>query len=189
MDSEPLTLFTPRLTLRPLRAGDAVALFQYRSHEQVARFQGWVPESVDDAAEFLAKQLQVGWLQPDSWFQLGIEGREGSALIGDLGVHTPEDPRQVELGVSLAPAAQGKGLATEALRGLIDHLFGSEAIHRIFASVDPDNTAACALLARLGMRCEAHFRQSYWTGDRWVDDVVFAVLRGEWQSRPGIDLG
>ena len=58
---------------------------------------------------------------------------------------------------------------------------GSER-HRIQASVDPRNVASMALLRSLGMRQEAHFRESLWLQDAWVDDVVFAMLAREWPS-------
>jgi RimJ/RimL family protein N-acetyltransferase len=51
-----------------------------------------------------------------------------------------------------------------------------------FASVDPRNQPSVALLEKVGMRQEAHFRQSlFWRGE-WVDDIVFAMLRSEWQG-------
>jgi RimJ/RimL family protein N-acetyltransferase len=53
--------------------------------------------------------------------------------------------------------------------------------HRVFASVDPRNTASMALFEHLGMRPEAHFRQSLWFKGDWVDDVVFAILKSEWR--------
>lgn len=45
-------------------------------------------------------------------FQIGIELKETDSLVGDIGVHTRgEDSRQVEIGVTLAPEFQGRGLA------------------------------------------------------------------------------
>ena len=39
------------------------------------------------------------------------------------------------------------------------------------------NEASMALLRSVGMRLEAHFRQSlFWKG-KWVDDMVFGLLR------------
>jgi RimJ/RimL family protein N-acetyltransferase len=37
-----------------------------------------------------------------------------------------------------------------------------------------------ALLQAVGMRQEAHFRESLWFHGEWADDVVFAMLAGEW---------
>ncbi len=79
---------------------------------------------------------------------------------------------------------QGRGLAQEALHHLIHHLFYDWNTHRVFAYVDPRNQASLALLRMLGLRQEAHFRQSlFWKGE-WVDDVVFAILRSECPALP-----
>lgn len=175
-------IHTERLALSPLVAADAPALFAYRSDPQVARFQGFRPASRDDAAAFIAA-LPTGPLGSETgWTQLGI--RRDERLVGDLGVRfAAPDRQQVEVGVSLHPDAQGTGLATEALTGLLDHLFGPLARHRVFASVDPRNTAAMTLMQRLGLRQEAWHRQSYWFDGAWADDVVFATLRDEWLTR------
>jgi RimJ/RimL family protein N-acetyltransferase len=66
---------------------------------------------------------------------------------------------------------------------LLEFLFAKLAKHRVFASVDPRNTAAIALFTRVGMRKEAHFIQSLWLNGEWVDDVIFAMLEREWKLR------
>jgi RimJ/RimL family protein N-acetyltransferase len=53
----------------------------------------------------------------------------------------------------------------------------------VYGSVDPRNRASIALLARVGMRQEAHFRKSLWLRGEWVDDLVFAILESEWTRR------
>jgi len=30
---------------------------------------------------------------------------------------------------------------------------------------------------------EAHFRESLWFKGEWVDDMVFGILKSEWESR------
>jgi RimJ/RimL family protein N-acetyltransferase len=41
------------------------------------------------------------------------------------------------------------------------------------------------MLRGLGMRQEAHHRESLWLQGEWVDDVIFAVLAQEWQGARG----
>jgi RimJ/RimL family protein N-acetyltransferase len=174
---------TARLTLTPLSAADAEALFAYRSLPEVARYQGWQPRTMADAQEFIAVVASNELDTPGTWFQYGIRARGTSELIGDLGVHFLEDGQQVELGFTLAPASQGRGFGTEAVTGVIDFVFGQLGKHRVTASVDPRNEPSLRLLRRVGMRQEAHFRQSLLFKGEWADDVVFAVLRPEWAAR------
>ncbi len=175
-------IVTERLLLTPLALEDADALFAYRSLPEVTRFQTWEPTAPGDAAEFVRALAGVEFDTPDTWFQLGIRDRESGRLIGDLGVRFLEDGRQVEIGFTLDPAFQGRGLATEAVTALLDHLFGSLGKHRVIASVDPRNEASIRLLERVGMRREAHFRESLPFKGEWADDVVFAMLASEWQA-------
>lgn len=48
-----MELTTPRLRLDRLRAAAAAALFAYRADPTVARFQGWRPGAIEDAARFI----------------------------------------------------------------------------------------------------------------------------------------
>ncbi|MEO8997796.1 MAG: GNAT family protein [Rhodanobacter sp.] len=174
---------TPRLRLDALRPADAAVLFGYRADPDVARFQGWRPASMAEAADFIERQADASLDTPDSWFQRAIRLREDSSLIGDLGVHLPPDAEgSVEFGVSIAPAHQGRGYACEAVRALFERVFGQLGRHRIHASVDPRNLASMAMLRALGMRQEAHHRESLWLHGEWVDDVVFALLASEWRA-------
>ena len=177
---------TDRLILSPLSAADAPALFAYRSLPEVSRYQSWQPKSLDDAAGFIERFASTEFDTPGTWFQFGIRQRESGELVGDLGVHFLEDGRQTEIGFTLAPASQGRGFGTEAVVGVLDLLFRQLGKHRVFASVDPRNQPSLRLLQRVGMRQEAHFRQSLLFKGEWCDDVVFAVLDSEWVERKPI---
>ncbi len=119
--------------------------------------------------------------KPGSWYQLGLFLRDSWELCGDCGIHVQEhDPRQVEIGIILAPAFHGRGLATEAVKAVMGYLFSQLGKHRVFGSVDPRNAPSMALLERVGMRKEAHFVKSLWFKGDWADDVIFAMLKREY---------
>jgi RimJ/RimL family protein N-acetyltransferase len=179
------TIETERLELGPLLAEDAAALFEYRGDDDVAKYQGWKPASIDEAAAFIAQQSEHAFGTPDSWCQLAIRSREGGELVGDFGVHFPagkDDP--IEFGVSLNPAHQGKGYAREAMAAAIERAFRTWGYRRLVGSVDPRNTASMALCRSLGLRQEAHHVESYRFRGVWVDDVIFALLAREWPVQP-----
>jgi RimJ/RimL family protein N-acetyltransferase len=180
-----MELDTPRLRLDALRPDDAVALFAYRADPVVSRFQGWCPASVADASGFIERQAGASLDVPDGWFQRAIRLRDSGELIGDLGIHLPTEAEgSIEFGISIVPARQGQGHATEALRAVFGVVFGQLGRHRVHASVDPRNLASMAMLRSLGMRQEAHHRESLWLQGEWVDDVVFALLAREWHASP-----
>jgi RimJ/RimL family protein N-acetyltransferase len=165
---------TERLLLRTVRAGDAAAYYGCRSLPEVRRYQG-CPKSLAEARRRLAVCAALKPNTPGTWYQFAIIEKAGGAFAGDIAVHFT-DGRQAELGYTVAPRFQGLGYATEGARAVLAWLFGELKLHRVACSADPRNKASLAVMRRLGMRKEAHFKKSFWTGKEWADDVVYAVL-------------
>ena len=169
-----------RLILNPLTKEDAQAMFNYRSLPEVYKYQGWEPQSVDDAEKFILKH---NTMKSGGWMQLAIRLKDDRKLIGDCGMHFIDDDfKQIEIGFSLSPPFHGKGYASEAVTCLIDYIFTTLKSHRVYGSCDPDNLSSIKLLTRIGMRKEAHLKGSLWFKGRWADDVIYAILDHEWQN-------
>ncbi|WP_395973485.1 GNAT family N-acetyltransferase [Chryseobacterium cucumeris] len=178
-----MQLYTERLVLRDITIEDQQDIFDYRSDAEANRFQGWIPETLEEVENFILRNTKE-FNQPESWYQLLITDKETKTVIGDIGVHfTGDENAQVELGITLNTSFQGKGYASEALKGIISHLFDDLHKHRITASVDPDNTASILLMERIGLRKEGHFVKSLFWKNKWVDNVIYAILREEWPAR------
>ena len=175
-------IVTERLCLRPFRADDLAAFVAYRSEPDVARYQSWdTSYSMVDAERFLASQLDVELGAPGAWVQLAAIDRRSGTLCGDCAVRVATDqPATAEVGVTLAPAHQGSGLATEALAAVINVLFEQHGLHRVYAQADDRNVAVHRLLERLELRCEARLVEADWFKGEWSTVRVFAVLRREW---------
>jgi len=173
-------IVTARLVLRPFRAGDLAAFVAYRSHPDVARYQSWdTTFSMADAEAFLASQQGVELGTPGAWLQLAAVDRETGTLCGDCAVRV-DPPATAEVGVTFAPAHQGSGLATEALKAVIGELFAQHGLHRVYAQADDRNTAVHRLLDRLGLRCEARLVEADHFKGEWTTLRIYAVLRREW---------
>ncbi|MDI3261856.1 MAG: GNAT family protein [Fulvimonas sp.] len=176
-----MELHTSRLRIDALHDGDVAALFAYRGDAEVVRYQGWRPQSLAEAAAFIERQRGVVPGVCGHWQQFALRLRGDDTLIGDLGLHVVDDAT-VEFGITLAPAWQGRGLAGEAMRAMLALAFERMGKHRAIASVDPRNHACVRMLERIGMRKEAHFRESLRWGDGWADDAIYAMLAREWAS-------
>jgi aminoglycoside 6'-N-acetyltransferase len=173
-----MAISTERLALRRFRAEDAATFAAYRSVPEVARYQSWdAPVSLEEAAASVKGFATGDPLEP-GWFQYAID--LDGVLIGDLGLKLHHNLMQADLGFTLAPAYQGKGYATEAVRGLLGHLFTERNLHRVSAECDARNISSARLLKRLGFHQEGLLRAATWFKGEWTDDLVFGLLRSDW---------
>ncbi len=180
-------LASTRLRLRRFVAADLPLFVAYRNAPAIAAYQSWETYSADEAVEFLRQQQRLAAPTPGQWFQLAIELQETGTLLGDCGLKVePDDSRQAEFGFTLARAYHGQGYATEAVTRLLDYVFMDLRLHRVLAITDCANVSAAALLARLGLRREGHFRQNVWFKGSWGDEYLYAMLRVEWLQQRGI---
>lgn len=181
-------LASPRLFLRRLRGDDVGSLCRYRSLPKVAQYQSWDSFGPDDAARLIKDQRDKEPSVPGTWFQVAIVERASEIIVGDCGPHCQQDdPRQMEFGITLDPGDQGRGHATEALRFLLNFVFGILVQHRVSAVTDAENHAGVALFRRLDFRQEApHIEHRWYKGYR-DSEFEFALLRREWElrSQPG----
>ncbi len=171
---------TDRLTLRPINIEDKEAIFSYRSDVETNKYQGWIPKTLEDTESFIEKSAIKANIA-GTWFQLVIIEKETKKIVGDIGIHFLDDDMQIEIGCTLNKNFQNIGYATEALKCIIDYLFKTLNKHRIFTSIDPDNTNSIRLVERIGFRKEAHFKESLFINEQWFDDVVYALLNKEWK--------
>ncbi len=178
-------LTSHRLHLRRLRRDDAEALCDYRSLAEVARYQYWESFGSEDAARLIETQATAEPNIPGTWFQLAIIKTDTGCLIGDCGLHCPKDePRQMEIGITLAPCYQGRRYADEAAECLLQYCFTTLDKHRVFAYIDVSNRSAIALCVRVGFRQEAHFVEHRWFKNHWQSEYVFAMLKRDWENAP-----
>jgi aminoglycoside 6'-N-acetyltransferase len=175
-------LATPRLRLRRFAAADLPALRHYRDDPEVARYQSWEGMSEQDAEDFLRAQEGLEPGTPGAWFAFAATTIPGDELVGDVALHVEAaDPRLAEIGFTFSRAAQGRGLAAEAVGAVLRHAFAVFGLHRVKAVVDCANRPAVRLLERCGFRREAHFRQHAWFKGAWCDEYVYALLAEEWR--------
>ena len=124
----------------------------------------WAP---DEAADIRAGRSRPGWhpdyprqddrdaatlYHPgDPWGPRHVV--RGSTALGSIGFYGPPEPAadgvpETGVGYGLVQEARGWGFATEALRALLAET--DRAGVRVWASVEPDNTASIRVLAKCG---------------------------------------
>lgn len=180
-----MNLETERLILRNLRASDLDDFHIYHCDPEICKYQSYDVFSVEDSRQFIEEQSRKEFGVPGEWAQAGIELKENGKLVGDFALKALKDePRTVELGVTLNPQYQGKGIAVELFKRIFEYLFDETETHRIIGILDIENDGSRKLMENLNMRREAHFKKSYWDRgfNEWRDEYLYALLKEDWQN-------
>ena len=170
------TLPTERLVLRAVTENDASALFAIFSDDAVMRYWSRPPMTSIEDARALVTEIEAHW-RSRTLFQWGVTERMGGSLIGTCTIYGwNRTHARAELGYALRKDRWGRGLATEAVRAVLDFAFGPMGLHRVGADTDPRNEASARLLERLGFQREGMQRETYHHLGEWADSALWGLL-------------
>jgi RimJ/RimL family protein N-acetyltransferase len=174
---------TARLLLREFREDDFDDVHAYAAEPDVARFMEWGPNTPQETTEFMARK----WIEQAEWprdaVNLAVEHIADQRVIGSIRLAVGDRPNLTgDFGYSFASAYWRQGYATEAARAVLELGFRLLRLHRIWAECDPENVGSWGVMEKLGMRREAHFRDSKLIKGAWRDRYLYAVLADEWSS-------
>lgn len=166
-------LATARLVLRRPREDDLPAFFAIMSDPRAMRYWSTLPHaSLEVTREWLARKIARN-ADGGEDFGIEFEGR----LIGEVGAG-----RLPDFGFMLHPDFWGQGLATEASRACIAHIFAAHDVPVLKADVDPRNLASLAVLTKLSFVVTGTAQNTFLLGDEWCDSVYLEL------ERPGGDI-
>lgn len=165
------------LRYEPFAAEHAVHLHELVADPDIRRFTR-VPDPVPPGfveawpARYEASRAvgtQEGWAVFDD---------ERGGLFAGLALAPSIDAeaREVELGYLVAPAARGRGVATEMLRFLTRWAFEEAGAMRAQLLINFDNAASQAVARRCGYVLDGTLRSLHLKGDVRVDTQVWSRL-------------
>jgi RimJ/RimL family protein N-acetyltransferase len=177
-----LPITTKRLVLRALRMDDLDAVHAYRSLPEVMRYLYPQPQSREQVRDFIAERSAIPPMDAQGQ-KLTLAIEVDGAVTGEA-VLIMVSPEQLtgEIGYVVHPDFAGRGIATEAGREMLRLGFESYGLRRMIGRLDGRNEPSARVLARLGMRREAHFVQNEFVKGEWADEVVYAMLHHEWHG-------
>ncbi len=167
----------PGFALRRLSTDDLADFQAYRQDAELGRYQGWLPTPDEQARAFLAEMSVAPFPNLGHWVQVGIAEPESQRLIGDVGVFLDRDAACAEIGFTLARPAQGRGVATAAIRAVIELIFECSLAERIVGVTDARNLPSMRLMERVGMRMTAT-RQAIFRGEACVEHTYTVTRAG-----------
>jgi ribosomal-protein-alanine N-acetyltransferase len=175
------TFETERLFIRVPRDEDAPAALQYyisnRGH--LAPFEPLRDESFYTLAhwEQEIKKSQEDFLADRALRVFLFTKSAPDRVVGVIGFSNIVRGafQACYLGYSVARAAEGQGIASEALPVLIDYVFRELHIHRVMANYMPRNERSAVLLRRLGFVIEGTARKYLKIHGVWEDHVLTSL--------------
>ncbi len=171
------------LILKKIEKTDLNEVFAIYDNEKVFEFCGIIPKHNKTTVESMIGHFERDY-NKKSRIKLGIFLKgEANKLVGIIEV-MDFNPKvdMVTVGYFLAEEYWGRGIASEALRILIQFLFEDVHVNRIQAEVMPANTTSKRVLSKNGFVKEGLLRQaSFWSGKGVVDLEIFGILREEYE--------
>lgn len=177
----PLRLPAGLLRLRPVRLRDAAVWSRSRLADR-AHLEPWEPATGLDwrvrhavsswpaICSGLRSEARRGRMLP---YVIELDGEfAGQLTIGNV-IHG--GLRSAWIGYWVTSSRTGGGIATAALALGLDHCFSKVGLHRVEATVRPENEVSRAVLARVGFREEGLLRRYLQVDGAWRDHLLVAV--------------
>lgn len=168
--------------IRPVEEADLEALVTWRRDSQA--LGGFNPPVLASLHRSRAQWAEDQFLSAE-YSLFAVEALADDRLVGKVGFSrdSAQYDHMVRTISQIAdPADRGKGLATEARMLLVNYLFLSTQLERIYSETEEGNAPARRSLEKCGMRFEGVLRHLVYDVGRWTDMAVYAILREEWRE-------
>jgi ribosomal-protein-alanine N-acetyltransferase len=177
----PLRVAAGVVRLRPVRLRDATHWSRSRIADRQF-LEPWEPgtdmdwdvrhaiSSWPSVCSSMRGEARHGRMLP---YVIEVDGQyRGQLTIGNV---TRGALRSAWIGYWVHSAVTGGGVATGALALGLDHCFGPVGLHRVEATVRPENTASRRVLTKVGFREEGLLRRYLDVDGAWRDHLLVAI--------------
>ena len=166
------------IVIRPWREGDEISLVKYADNEKIARNLREIfpsPYTMRDARTWIA-------FNKDMLPALNMAIVLNQDVVGAVGIALKEDisRKNAEIGYWVGEPYWGKGIATEAVRRMVEYTFENYDVTRIYASTFDFNTASRKVLQKAGFRHEATLRKALFKDGRYYDEIIMSLLKEDY---------
>ena len=166
-----------QVVLRPFRPADVEPLWRARLDPL-----DWARTTEAPLRPQTLEAYRARYEAPDAdtsaSFAVDVDGH----LVGRAGLFGVDDlARSAEVGLSLLPAARGRGHGRDVLRVLLGYAFRSRNLRRVHLQTLASNEAALRAYRAVGFVEEGRLREAAWVEGAYDDVVLMAVLRRDWR--------
>ena len=173
--TNPPTIETERLILRPYKTEDAEDVFAYASDEENTRYMIWERhKTVQDAIDFIGFEMKN--YEKGNCFDYAFVLKETGKRIGGGGCMAADIPHCAEIGYIINKRYWGRGLVPEAMSAIIDFFTKELKIKRIEAKYFVGNEKSGRVMEKLGMQYEGTLRQKVFAQGRYWDVKQYSLV-------------
>ena len=167
-------LETDQLILRRYRPEDADDLYKCLGTDPAMfQYSGWNPYATPEMAQQTVRSFIARY--DDEHFYSWVMDAD-DVLVGTIGAYDYQDDR-IEVGFSVIPGWQGRGLATEALKKVLEYLTENEGISCVTAWCASENIGSKRVLEKAGMKLIIAEKDGLVVGDRVYEKLTYEYRR------------
>jgi len=162
------TITTPRLLLTPFEPSDWAFFRSLREDRDIMRFMASIASEKETRRVFAAR------LTAQHTFV--IRAHDDDTPLGDIGLQVSTQFREeADIGYTVIPQAQGRGIASEALRAVCDYAFNLVRVKAVNAYVLADNVGSVRVLEKTGFVRTQVLEKAYEIDGVKFDDWVYRL--------------
>ena len=179
------TIRGDKVTLREVRDSDAEALLTMLTSEEVAEFISPLPRTIEGFSGFISEVHNERLLGNSFCYGIVPDGYEDAMGLFQVRQLEPGFG-SAEWGFALGSPFWGSGVFLDGARAVIDFSFGIVGVHRLEARSISSNGRGNAALRKVGAMQEGILRRSFHRNGRYLDQILWSILKEDWRSAKGI---
>jgi RimJ/RimL family protein N-acetyltransferase len=168
-----------KVLLRALKRSDLERQWEFENDPELWYWDGGTPKP--SSLEVLLSQFeQIANDKESVSFSIEADG----IYIGHCGLHSfNETARNCEMSVEIGDRSyQGHGYGREVIRLLLDYAFEHRNMNRVHLKTHSENERAIRAYKACGFVEEGRMRQHIWVRGHFVDSVLMAILKSEYEA-------
>lgn len=160
--------------IRPFKKTDEVKLAEYLNNKKIwDQLRDYLPHpySIKDARDHIERSMNDDPIQNFAIIH-------GSEFAGTISLKPQEDVyrHSAETGYWIAEPFWGRGIATSAIKCIINYGFNQLGMARIYASVMENNSASMKALIKVGFMAEGISKKGFIKNGMYLDEHRFSIL-------------
>ena len=152
------------------------------SYDHIREWSGWLKDkdrTVEQTREWIKQNLYR--FATGQGFEIAIWHKD--QIAGQIGYNYFDyENHRTEIGYWLGEQFQGKGLVTRSCTAMIDHAFENLNMNRVEIKCGTENHKSRRIPEKLGFKQEGTARNAEWLHHRFIDLVIYSVLKSEWRG-------